>query len=175
MDERHLLDRGVIGRVEAMIHARRQPQREEAAVAVLIDQRGIAEQIEQRVRRALDLKQFSIGDPAVRADDAVGRAGHDGWIGIGRAQAGPQFARKTIVQAFEFGLFGFRQIEIGKQPPARDRGIADKGVLDLAEPAHEARHRRPRDAVGQQEIQILLLRETGDQAPDCHQSVSRIG
>ena len=111
----------------------------------------------------------------MRADDAVARAGHDGGIGIGRAQAGTEFARKTIVQALEFGLLGLRQIEIGKQPPARDRGIAHKRVLDLAEPAHEARQRRPRDAVGQQEIQVLLLCEAGDQAPYCHQSVSRIG
>ena len=75
MDERHPFDRGVIGRVEAMIHARRQPQREEAAVAVLLDQRGIAEQIEQRVRRALDLEQFGIGDPAVRRR----RCRRSGW------------------------------------------------------------------------------------------------
>ena len=53
----------VIGRVEAVIHARRQPQREEAAVAVPLHQRGIAEQIEQRIRRALDLEQLGIRDP----------------------------------------------------------------------------------------------------------------
>ena len=64
MDERHPLDRGVIGRVEAVIHARRQPQRDEAAVAVLLHQRGIAEQIQQRIRRALDLEQLGIGDLA---------------------------------------------------------------------------------------------------------------
>ena len=35
------------GRVKAVIHARRQPQRDEAAVAVRLHQRGIAEQVEQ--------------------------------------------------------------------------------------------------------------------------------
>ena len=109
------------------------------------------------------------------ADDAVGGAGDDGWIGIGRAQAGTEFARKTIVQAFEFGLLGLRQIEIGKQPPAGDRQIPHQRVLDLAEPAHESGDGRPGNPVGQQEVNILLLGEGGDQAFDCHESVSRSG
>jgi hypothetical protein len=79
------------------------------------------------------------------------------------------------VQAPELGLFRLRQVEVGKQPPAGDRGIAHKGVLDLAEPAHEARQRRPRDAVGQQEIEVFLLGQGGDHPPDCHQSVRWIG
>ena len=120
MDERDLRDRAVIRGVEPMIHARRQPQCEKAPVAMAFDQRGIAEQIQQRVRRALDLKQLPIHDLAKGADDAVGGTGHHGGIGIGRAQPGTQFAGKTIVQAFEFGLFRLRQIEIGKQPPATD-------------------------------------------------------
>ena len=65
MDERDLLDPAIIWRVEAVIHARRQPQGDEAAVAVPLDQRGIAEQIEQRIGRALDLEQFGVLDPAV--------------------------------------------------------------------------------------------------------------
>ena len=73
MDERHPLDPAVIGRMEAVIHARGQPQRDEAAVAVRLDQSGIAEQVEQRIGRALDLKQFGIGDRAMRADDGVAR------------------------------------------------------------------------------------------------------
>ena len=66
MDEGHLLDPAVMRRVEAVIHARRQPQRDEAAVAVLLDQRGIAEQVEQRVGRALDLEQLGVRDPCRR-------------------------------------------------------------------------------------------------------------
>ena len=53
--------------------------------------------------------------------------------------------------------------------------VADQRVLDLAEPAHEARQRRPRDAVGQQEVEVLLLGQGGDQAPDCHDSVRWTG
>ena len=62
MDQRHPLDARVVGRVEAVIHARRQPERHELAVAVRLDQRGIAEQVDQRVRRALDLVELAIPD-----------------------------------------------------------------------------------------------------------------
>jgi hypothetical protein len=79
------------------------------------------------------------------------------------------------VQASEFGFFRFRQIEFGKHPPARDRSIAHQWILDLAEPAHEPRQGRSRNAVGQQEVQVLLLRQGGDQAPDCHDSVRWTG
>jgi hypothetical protein len=41
---------------------------------VLLHQLGIAEQIEQRIWRALDLEQLGIGDPAERPDDAVAGA-----------------------------------------------------------------------------------------------------
>ena len=44
-DEGDLLDPAVMRRVEAVIHARGQPQRDEAAVAMRLDQRGIAEQV----------------------------------------------------------------------------------------------------------------------------------
>src|SRR5713101_1029677 len=41
--------------------------------------------------------------------------------------------------------------------PACDRQVADQGVFNLAEPPHEPGQGRPRDAVGQQEVQIFLL------------------
>ena len=63
-DEGDLLDPAVGGRVKAVIHARGQPQRDEAAVAVGVHQFGIAEQIEQRIGRALDLEQFGVLDGA---------------------------------------------------------------------------------------------------------------
>ena len=73
-----------------------------------LHQRGIAEQVEQRIGRALDLIEFAIADRAVRADDAVGRADHDLWVAIGSPQAGAELAREAVVQALELGLFGFR-------------------------------------------------------------------
>ena len=105
----------------------------------------------------------------MRADDGVARADHDLRVGIGRAQARLELAGEAVVQALEFGLFGLGQIEIGKQPPAGDRGVADHRILDLAEPAHEPGQRRPRNAVGQQEVEVLLLGQGGDQALDCHE------
>jgi hypothetical protein len=141
---------------------------------VCFDQRGVAEQIEQRIRRALDLKQFRIGDRAVRADDGVRRAGHYRRIRVGRTQARAQLAGKAIMQALEAGFLGLRQVEIGEHPPTGNRQIPDQGLLDLAEPADEPGYRRPRNPVGQQEIKVLLLGQARDQALYCHESVIRI-
>ena len=127
MNESNPLDPAVIRRVEAMVHAGHQPQGDEAPVAVLLDQRGIAEQVLERVRRALDLKQFGILNPAVRADDGVAGTDHDRRIGIGRPQARAELPGKAIVQALEAGLASLGKIELGKQPPARDRQLADSG------------------------------------------------
>ena len=113
-------------------------------------------------------------DAAERADDGIARTDHDRRIGIGRTQAGLELARKTIMQALEVGLARLGKIEIGKQPPAGDREIADQGLLDLAEPAHEPGQGRPRDTIGQQEVQVFLLGQSGDQASNCHESVSGI-
>jgi hypothetical protein len=79
------------------------------------------------------------------------------------------------VQALEARLARFGKIEIGEQPPAGDRQIADHGLLDLAEPSHEPGERRSRDAVGQQKIQVLLLGEDRDEISNCHESVSSPG
>src|SRR5439155_1339467 len=79
--QRDPLDMSVMRRMEAVVHARGQPQRDEAPVAVLLHQLGVAEQVEQRIRRALDLEQLGIGDLAERADDAVAGAGIVGAFG----------------------------------------------------------------------------------------------
>ena len=50
------------------------------------------------------------------------------------------------------------QVEIGEQPPHADRQVAHQRLLDLAEPAHESRQQAARNAVGEQEIDVLLLR-----------------
>ena len=159
-------------RVEAVIHARGQPQRDETSIAVLLHQRGIAKQVEQRVRRALDLEQLGVGDLAECADDAVAWTDHDRWVGINGPETRSKLARKAIVQALEFGLFRLRQIEVGKQPPAGDREVPHQRVLDLAEPTHESGDGSARNAVGQQEIQVFLLGPGGYEAFDCHESVN---
>jgi hypothetical protein len=171
-DEVDLLDPAIVRRVKAVIHAGRQPQGGKAAIAMRRHQFGIAKQVQQLIAGALDLKQLGVRDGAERADDGIARARHDLRIRVERAQAGPQFADKAIVQAGEIRLACFTEIELRKQPPASDREFAHQRVLDLAEPAHETRQSRPRDAVGQQEVQVFLLGQAGDQAPNCHESVS---
>ncbi len=171
-DRGDLVDPAIGRRVKAVIHARRQPQGDEAAVAVGFHQCGIAQQVQQGIGRALDLEQLGVGDGAEGADDAVAGARQHGRIGIERPQAGAQLPGETVVQAGEAGFPGLAEIEVRKQPPAGDRQVADPGMFDLAEPAHEVGQRRARDAVGQQEVDVLLLGQGGDKAAHCHDSVS---
>src|SRR5258708_13266230 len=107
-----MVDAAVMRRVETVIHAGRQPQGDKTSVAVRIDQRGVAEQVEQRVPGALDLKQFGIGDRTKGADDRIAGADHNRGIEIGWTQAGAKLARKTIMQAFEMCLPPFDQIKL---------------------------------------------------------------
>jgi len=57
-----------------------------------------------------------------------------------------------------------------KQIPAT---TTDQRLLDLAEPADKTGHGGPRNPVGEQEVKVFLLGQGGDQAADCHESVSR--
>ncbi len=111
----------------------------------------------------------------MRADDGVTRADHDVRIELRRPQPRAEFPREAIMHTREAGLAGLAEVEIGEQPPAGDRQIPYQRVFDSAEPAHEARQRRPRDPVGQQEVEVLLLGQTGDQASNCHEPVSWTG
>jgi hypothetical protein len=100
---------------------------------------------------------------------------HDRWVLIERTQTLLQLAGEAIVQALEFRLPGLTEVEVGKQPPAGDRGGADQRVLDLAEPTHETSDGRPRNAIGQEKIKVLLLCKARNQALDCHESVRWTG
>ncbi|MEY9359066.1 hypothetical protein ABH994_001787 [Bradyrhizobium yuanmingense] len=91
---------------------------------------------------------------------------------IERPQARLQLPGEAVVQTPELRLARLRQIEVGEQLPQRDREVPHQGILDLGEPAHEAGQRRAGDAVGQQEVEIFLLGERGDEGFDCHESVS---
>ena len=175
MNQAHLFDPAIMRRVKSVIHARGQPQRDELPVAVLLSQRRIAEQVRQRIGRALDLVEFVVANSSERADNAIRRADHDRRIGIGRPQAGTKLAGETVVHALEFALPGFRKVELGEQPPACDRQVAHERIFDLAEPAHEAGQRGARDTIGQEEIEIFLLCEGGDESFHCHEFVSRTG
>ena len=146
-------------RVEAVVHARGEPQRDVGAVAIGLDQRRIGQQVPQRVGEALGLQQLGAADRAAGADDGVARACQHLRIGIDRPRAGLQLAREAGMQAREGLLPGVAEVEIGEQAPHRDRRPRHDRVLDLAEPAHPARREAPRDPVGQQEVDVLLVED----------------
>ncbi len=70
-DVGHLFHAAVVGSVEMMVHAGREPQGNVAAIAVEIYEIRIAKQILQTVWKSLDLHQLSAIDRAARADDSV--------------------------------------------------------------------------------------------------------
>ena len=92
----------------------------------------------------------------------------DGGIGIDRPGAVLQLAGEAVVQARELGLLRLAQVEVGEQPPEPDRQVAHERLLDLAEPAHEPGRQPPRNAVGQQEIEVFLLEDLAISDADCH-------
>jgi hypothetical protein len=61
------------------------------------------------------------------------------------------------VHAFETGLFRVTEIEVGEEAPDPQRHVADQGLLDPAEPTDEPGQHASRDAVREQEVQIVLL------------------
>ena len=77
-------------------------------------------------------------------------------------------ADEAVAQALEVRLLGLAQIEIAEQAPDPDREVAHERLLDPAEPPHEAGGQTPRNAVGEEEVQILLLRELGQQRSHRH-------
>ena len=94
---------------------------------------------------------------------------------VDRTRAVLELADEAIVQACEFGLFRLAEIEVREQPPDRDRDIADQRLLDAAEPADELSRQPPRNAVGEQEINVLLLENSKDLSPHCHGTVKTPG
>ena len=61
-----------------------------------------------------------------------------------------QLTREARVQAREALRSRFAQIEIGEQPPDRDRGTCRERRLDLAEPTKKSIRQLPRDVALQQ-------------------------
>jgi hypothetical protein len=76
-----------------------------------------------------------------------------------RPRAGLQLPDEKIVQARPLGFPRLVKIELREAPPDGDREIAHPRLLDAAEPAHEARERDARDAIGDEEIHVLTQPE----------------
>jgi hypothetical protein len=157
-DVRDALDRAVVRCVKAVVHRRRQAQGHVAAVAVVRDQRVVDQQIMQRVGKTLGLDQLDAVHLAEAAHDAVARADQHPGIAVERPRARRQLAHEAVVQAGEVALLGLVQAQVRASLPGPEREIADRRLLDLAEPAEGARHQPARDAVGQQKEQLIAQR-----------------
>jgi hypothetical protein len=92
-------------------------------------------------------------------------------VPIDRAQVGLEFAGEAVVQAVERGLARFAQVEVGKGLPDRHRRVAHPGLAEAAPPAHEARERDARHAVGQQEVQVFVQRQALSGGSQVHTGV----
>ena len=131
-----------------------------------LHQLGRAQQVLQGVGEALDLEELGALDPPAGADDGV--AGADDNCGIridGRAPSLSSRVKQSCM-LLNLRLLGLAEVEVREQPPQPDRRVADQRLLDLAEPAHELRQQAPRDAVGQQEVDVLLLKDLGDRGAE---------
>ena len=93
---------------------------------------------------------------------------------IDRPGAILELTDKAVAQALKLRLFRLAQIEAREETEDADRQIADKGLLDSAEPAHEPGCQAPGDAIGQQEIEVLLEEYFQDLRPDRHVTVNSL-
>ena len=94
---------------------------------------------------------------------------------IDRPGAVLELAGEAVVHAAELGLLRLAQVEVGEHPPEADREVAHQRLLDLAEPADERRGQPPGDAVGQQEIEVLLLEHAQHLGSQRHGAVNSLG
>ena len=159
--------------MEAVVHARRQPQRHVRSVQVAVHQLLIAQQVHQRVGKSLGLQHRSAGDRAHGANDSVARAHQYGGVGVDAARTVLELAREAFMQAPEAGAARFAQVELAEQPPQRQAQLAHQRLLDAAQPAGEQRQPAARQAVGEQEVQVFLLRDLGDYLAWRHRTVTK--
>ena len=170
-----LHDRAVVRRVKAVVHAGRNSQRDVAAVAVALDEFGIAEQVEQGVGKAFGLYHLRVLDTAARADDCIARTDEHRRVVIYRPRALLELADEAVVHAGEAGFLRLAEIEVGEHLPDSEGQIAHQWLLDLAEPADETSQGLSRYAVGEQEVQVFLHDEARDGSSNGHGPVKRIG
>ena len=88
-------------RMETVVHARGEPQRDVGAAAIGLDEGRIGQEVVQRVGKALGLQELGALDRAAGADDGVARTCEHAGIGIDRTCAGLQRPREAGMQAFK--------------------------------------------------------------------------
>jgi hypothetical protein len=72
-------------------------------------------------------------------------------------------------------LLRLAEIEIGEEAPDRYGEVAHQRLLDAAEPAHEPGRQAAGNAVGQQEIEVILLQRVEDGGSHRHVTVKSMG
>ena len=162
--------------MEAVVHAGREAQRGEHAVAVGCKRLRVgAKQVRQPVRKALGLEHVQPVDRAAGAQDGVAGAAQHLRVAVHHPGARLQFADEAVMHAVELGLAGFAQVQVAEQLPDPQRQIAHQWLADLAEPTHEAGEGDARNAIGQQEVQVLLLQDAVTPELQIHEDVKAIG
>ena len=154
-----LLDAAVVRRVEAVVHAGRQPQRHVAGRrGRALDQLRIVQQVVQRVGEPLGLDQLVALDRAAGAHDGVARADQDVRVGVDRARARACSSRMKqscrLANCWSSRLRRDRGRRTGARSPI-DRSRTS-GCSTLAEPSHELGGQPAGNAVGEQEVDVLL-------------------
>src|ERR1700758_2889639 len=117
----------------------------------------------------LDLQQGRPDDPSRGTDDCIARTDEDAWILLDGARAILEFANEAVVHALERGLLRVAEVQIAEKSPNRDGQVAHQRVLAMAEPADEPGGQAPGNAIGQEEIDPLLLRDLCDEGSYCHE------
>ena len=171
-----LLHAAVVGRMEAVVHARGQAQRHVLAAAVVAHQLGVAAADPpagtESPSPAAPIRPATCPQaPTIASQGLTSTAG----IGVDRPRAVLELAREAVVQALERVVLRFAQIQIGEQPPqARCRRAHTQGCsIRLSQPM-KLREPAARNAVGQQEIDVFLLHDPLDQGARSHLNVIRL-
>ena len=114
---RDALHPAIVRRMKAVIHGRTDAQGGVTTVAQMFDDGGVANQVLERVWKALGLKYARALNRTAAADDGVAGAGQYARVRISRPRTVFQAADKAVVQAVEGRLLGFVELQCSKTFP----------------------------------------------------------
>ncbi|HEX4340696.1 MAG TPA: hypothetical protein VH062_32530 [Polyangiaceae bacterium] len=131
-----------------------------------LGERSVPEQIEQRVREALRLKDLAALHPAMSADDGVAGAHHDVGVLVDGAGAVTELSREAILEASEARRLRLVEAQIvSEDAPGGDGELGERRALDAAEPSHEERQVAARDPIRDEEVQLFLEEDPAERTP----------
>lgn len=159
----HVLQGAISRGMKAVVHAGGQAQGDERTAFENAGPRGTGrrtpEQAVQGIGKAFCLINLSVLNAAAGANDGITGGGERVWGGVNRTDAGFEFPDKTSVQGVKVCFTGFAQVQVAEKFPDGYGQFRDPWVANLAPPAHQPGQGDARDAVGEQEIQVLLLQK----------------